>query len=323
VASDQAPHASTFGAYASAHRRWRNLEAEVGARVDVQDYLGFGVRGQLTPRINLRYDLADDWHAYGSWGQFAQAQRVDEYRTETNQTTPDSASRATHVIGGVMRQSEDSVNWRVEGYRHHWSTISPYFDNTLSTLSLLPQLEPDRVLVSPADADAVGLEVSAQHNFSSALSGWGSYTLSRVTDDTNGREVPRSWDQTHAVNAGIAWRKSRSAISGLLGWHSGWPRTPLTMVGATAGDPAYLIVGERNSARWGSYFTADLRLSTSLPLRWGDVSLWFDAANITDRHNQCCVDLYSMLDNSGHSATDAWMPRVIDVGFTYKWRHVP
>jgi hypothetical protein len=323
VASNQSPHASTFGAYVAAHLRLRDFEAEVGARADAEDYQGFGVRGQLTPRINLRYDLGHDWHAYGSWGEFSQAERVDEYRGETNQSTPDSASRATHVIGGVMRPSVDSITWRVEAYRHHWSTISPYFDNTLRTLSLLPQLEPDRVLISPADADAVGLELSAQRNFGASLSGWGSYTLSRVTDDTNGREVPRSWDQTHAANAGITWRHSRAAVSALVGWHSGWPRTPLSLVGATTSQPAYLLVGERNSARWGSYFTSDLRLSTSLPLAWGDFSLWFDAANITNRHNECCVDLYAMLDNPAHSTTDLWAPRVVDVGFTLKWRRLP
>ena len=51
----------------------RTVEFEFGTRVDLQDYQGFGLRSQLTPRVNLRYDLSDAWHAYGSWGQFAQA----------------------------------------------------------------------------------------------------------------------------------------------------------------------------------------------------------------------------------------------------------
>jgi hypothetical protein len=57
--------------------------------------------------------------------------------------------------------------------------------------------------------------------------------------------------------------------------------------------------------------SADLRLSTSVSLRYGELSLWVDATNITNRSNDCCVDLNSM---SGPSAAPGivdqiWSPR--------------
>jgi hypothetical protein len=322
INSDQSPHSSTFGLYSAAHRRWRAFEAEIGLRFDFEDYLGFGERSQLTPRINLHYDFRDRWRAYASWGQFTQAQRVDEYRAEANQVTPDSASRATHVIVGVAHQTEGATNWRLEAYRNHWSVISPYYENSLGPLSLLPQLEPDRVLVVPADADAVGLEIGARRSFGPNLSAWGTYSLSHVTDDSSGREWVRSWDQPHSANLGIAWTAGRTFASALLAWHSGWPRTPVTLVPASGATPAYLLVGLRNTSRWQDYFSADLRLSTSVPVSFGELSIWLDGTNLTGRSNPCCLELNSMSTAGGAATVEnqVWLPRVVNVGFSVKVR---
>lgn len=321
VVSNQSPHSSTFAVYSAAHRRWQAFEAEIGLRLDAQDYRGYGLRRQLTPRVNLRYDFFDRWHAYASWGQFTQSQRVDEFRTEANQMTPDPAIRATHVIGGVTRETEDSMTWRLEAYRHHWASMNPYFDNALGLISPLPQLEPDRVLVVPSDAEAAGLEISVQRSFAHGFSAWGNYSLSTITDDVHGREVPRSWDQPHAAGVGLAWTRHGLSASALVNWHSNWPKTPTRVVPASATEPAYLVVGARNSSRGGSYFTTDLRLSQAVPLQSGELSLWLDGTNITNRSNTCCVDLDAM--NSAQASameTKIWSPRLINVGFTFKVR---
>jgi hypothetical protein len=322
ISSDQSPRSSMFAWYSAAHGRWQDVEAEIGLRFDSQDYQGFGERSQLTPRINLHYDFRDRWRAYASWGQFTQAQRVDEYRAEANQVAPDPASRATHVIAGVAHETEDSTNWRLEAYRNHWSVISPYYENSFGPLSLLPQLGPDRVLVVPADADAAGLELSAQRSFGRSLSAWGTYSLSTVTDDSNGREWVRNWDQPHSANLGIVWTGARTSVSALLGWHSGWPKTPVTIVPASGATPAYLLVGQRNSSRWRSYFSTDLRVSTSVPLSFGELSLWLDGTNLTGRTNPCCVELNAMGAAGGVPDVDVqvWLPRVVNVGFTVKVR---
>jgi hypothetical protein len=178
------------------------------------------------------------------------------------------------------------------------------------------------VLVVPADADAAGLELSAQRSFGRSLSAWGTYSLSTVTDDSNGREWVRNWDQPHSANLGIAWTGARTSVSALLGWHSGWPKTPVTVVPASGATPAYLLVGLRNSSRWRSYFSTDLRVSTSVPLSFGELSLWLDGTNLTGRTNPCCVELYSMSSVGRGPAVDnqVWLPRVVNVGFTVKVR---
>jgi hypothetical protein len=318
----RSPRSTTAGLFASARRRWRNFEAEFGVRADTQNYRGFGSHSQLSPRINLRFDPTPMWHVYGSWGHFRQAQRVDEWRLEQNQTTPDPATHIVDLIAGVAHDVSPATHWGIEIYDNHWLTVHPYFDNALNRLSPLPELGLDRVLISPRGGDSFGVEGSVRHTFNDNWAGSASYTLSRTSDDLPKRDVLRSWDQTHAFNTEITWQHALSSASLVVGWHSGWPMTPVSFVPAAAGIPAYLQTGVRNSARWGSYFSADVRLAHTIPLRLGDLLLWADATNVTNRPNPCCTS-YGQVDPSGNlrmPGTTSWFPRVLNIGFEWRVR---
>jgi hypothetical protein len=274
----------------------------------------------MSPRLNVRFDPTPDWHLYGSWGLFTQAQRVGEWRSEESQSTPDPATRAEHVIAGVMHESTNATHWRLEAYRNHWTSVSPYFVNSLDALVLLPELGSDRLLVTPKSAETAGIELSARRAFGPGFEASAAYALSRTTDDLNGRDVPRSWDQPHAVSVDMAWRRANFSTSLLVGWHSGWPRTPVSVVQGAAGLPAYFNVGARNSARWGNYLTADLRISQIVPIAYGELTLWVDAANVTDRTNDCCTAI-SPEQPGSMPATDTktWLSRIINAGFVWRF----
>jgi hypothetical protein len=320
LTSREALRASTQGLYASYRRQWQALEAEIGARLDRQDYRSFGSHAQLSPRFNLRSNPTPDWHVYGSWGLFTQAQRVGEWRSEASQTTPDRATRAEHLTAGVMHESASATHWRLEVYRNHWTSVSPYFDNSLDALVLLPELGADRVLVTPRSAETAGIELSARRAFGPGFEASAAYALSRTTDDLNGRDVPRSWDQPHAVSVDMAWRRANFSTSLLVGWHSGWPRTPVSVMQGAPGLPAYFVVGARNSARWRDYLNANLRISQIVPIAHGELTLWADAANITDQTNQCCTALSPELPgNMPATSTKTWLSRVINAGFSWRF----
>ena len=320
MSSSQAPHASTWGLFTSARRRWHSFEAELGVRLDSQNYQGFGVRAQLTPRLNLRYDPAVDWHVYTSWGEFSQAQRVDEYRSEENQSNPDSANRARHAVTGLSHEAANGLQWRAELYRHRWSNVSPYYDNALGRVTLLPELQPDRARIAPTSAQSDGLELSARRQFGDHLDLWGSYTLSRAFDEFTGQAVPRSWDQRQAAIFGVAWARSRIRASVLLSWHSGWPRTALSVPGGTSTRPASLLLGERNALRWGEYFSADVHLAHGVSVHVGELSLWVDIANATSRSNDCCTDISAVAPPATlpEWSTDAWSGRHVNIGFSWR-----
>jgi outer membrane receptor protein involved in Fe transport len=319
LTSQQSLRATTLGSFASIRRQWRRLEAEIGARLDRQDYRSFGAHAQLSPRLNLRFDPTPDWHLYGSWGHFTQAQRVGEWRSEESQTAPDPATRAEHLIAGVMHESANATHWRLEAYRNHWTSVSPYFDNSLDGLMLLPELGPDRLRLAPKSAETAGIELSARHAFGPGFEASAAYALSRTTDDLNGRDVPRSWDQPHAVSVDMGWRHATFSASVLVAWHTGWPRTPLSVA---PGPPAYFDVGARNSARWGDYLTADLRISQIVPIAYGELTLWADATDVTDRSNDCCTGFGpGQPGNMPAAYTKTWLSRIINAGFT--WRFGP
>jgi outer membrane cobalamin receptor len=317
----QEPRASVLGLFVSGHRRWQDFEAEVGARLDRQDYRGFGAHAQVSPRVNLRFDATPLWHVYGSWGRFTQAQRVNEWRMEENQSAPDPATQATHLVAGVAHDSAQGTRWRVEMYRNQWTSVSPYYDNSLDALSLLPDLRPDRVRIAPHGAETAGVELSARKSLGYGFDAFATYAISRTTDDMSGLDVPRSWDQTHAVNLDLAWRHANTSASLLFGWHSGWPRTPASIVQGAPTFPASVVLGARNSARWGSYASTDLHLAQSIPSNYGELTLWVDTNNVFNRRNECCA-VIAPADSTTASptiATSYWLSRIVNVGFTWQF----
>jgi TonB dependent receptor/TonB-dependent Receptor Plug Domain len=318
----QSPRSTTFGLYASVRQRWRRFEAEWGVRLDHQDYRGFGSHSQLSPRINLRFDPTPVWHFYGSWGHFWQAQRAGEWRAEQPQSYPDPATHVVGVIAGVAHDSSAATHWRLELYENHWLTVHPYFDNALNRLSLLPELGLDRVLIKARGGDSMGIETSVRHDFAEHWVVSGSYTLSRATDDLAVEDVLRSWDQTHAFNSDLTWQRAMTSASLVIGWHSGWPKTPVSYLAADATAPANFRIGPRNSSRWGSYFSTDVRVARTVPLRRADVLLWVDATNVTNRANECCI-AYGKIDSAGNllmPVTNSWFPRTVNVGFDWRIR---
>jgi outer membrane receptor protein involved in Fe transport len=307
------PKVVTYTVYGANRREWSQFEAELGLRLDAQHFEGHGNHTQVSPRLNLRYDFADQWRLYGSLGRFTQAQHVEEWRVEEAQQAPDSAQVSIHSIVGLEYLTPAGLRIGLEAYSKRWTTVAPYFDNQLDPFALLPDLGPDRVRVVPHRSEATGLELSVRKPVSEAFTGWGTLAWSRVADDfRGGGDVLRSWDQPLSVTAGLAWKGSRASVSTLAGWHRGWPRTPFGLA------PAEL--GARNSDRWGDYFSLDLRGSWTWAFASGDFSLVLDLTNATNRQNECCVVLEEEAPEPLEAEVDHWLPAIINIGFTYRWR---
>ncbi len=275
----------------------------------------------MSPRLNLRYDFNDQLRAYASVGRFTQAQPVEEWRVEEAQTSADPAQVSTHTILGLTYQPSADTRWGFEFYSKRWTTVAPYFDNTLDPLALSPDLSPDRVLLHPGRSEAVGLELDLNHEISPQLSTFGTLSWARVADDMGPSDVLRSWDQPLAMTAGLAWRGPRLSLSGFAGWHRGWPRTPISIVAPEGGSPGEVLLGDRNSERWGDFFSLDLRGSYAWPLANGDFSTVVEITNATNRRNECCTALSAADDGIFlESDTKHWLPVILNIGFSYRWR---
>jgi hypothetical protein len=316
------PEAITYAVYAANRRQWAHLEAEFGVRVDAQDFADLGQQTQVSPRLNLRYDWTGRTSLYASAGRFTQAQHIEEWRIEEGQARADPAQSATHSVLGLTHETARAARWSIEAYSKRWTRISPYFDNTLNPLALLPELAPDRVRLAPSASEAAGLEVNGRMPLFERASGWGSLSWSRVADDFQGRDVLRSWDQSVALSAGFAWEGPRLSLSMLGGWHRGWPRTPyvVTLPGGTA--PGAIALGARNSDRWENYLTLDVRGAWTWRFTRGDLQTTLEFTNASNRVNPCCTALEeSAAGQSLTAQTEGWLPIIVNLGFTYRWRN--
>jgi hypothetical protein len=68
--------------------------------------------------------------------------------------------------------------------------------------------------------------------------------------------------------------------------------------------------------------SADVRVARTVPLRFGDVLLWVDTTNVTNRANECCT-AYGQVDSAGNltmPANNSWFPRTVNVGFELRLR---
>jgi len=316
------PEAVTYAAYVANRRVWADLEAELGVRVDAQDFDDLGQHTQVSPRLNLRYDVSERTSVYASAGRFTQAQHIEEWRVEEGQARSDPAQSSIHSVLGLTHETAGAARWSIEAYSKRWTRISPYFDNTLNPLSLLPDLAPDRVRLAPSASEATGLEVNGRMPLFAGASGWGTVSWARVADDFEGHDVLRSWDQSVAVSAGFAWEGSSLSVSVLGGWHRGWPRTPYELTQASGSLPSSIVLGARNSDRWANYFTLDVRGAWTWRFARADLQTTLELTNATNRANPCCTALEeSSAGQSPTAETENWLPIIVNLGFAYRWRN--
>jgi hypothetical protein len=233
--------------------------------------------------------------------------------------------RSDHWIAGVRHRLAGGYRLRLEAYLKDYDRLRPRFENLFDPLALIPELAPDRVRLDPLSARAAGVELTLEQRGDEALEWWATYSWSRAVDYFDQATEARSWDQRHAVQAGLAWRPGPWEIGLALSVHSGWPTTAMSYLavpGDDAEDAIYLPVpGPRNAAQLGTFAQLDFRISREIPVRRGSLSVFFEVTNATNRDNPCCVD-YDIDENpTGEifldSTVDHWLPLIPAVGLLW------
>jgi len=290
-AAAPAPRGDTYAAYVS--DRWRITErliADIGLRWDEQTYLPPGGAEQVVPRTSLLYRLDGQTDLRASYGRFFQSQTLTELQIEDGVTEFAPAQQAAHTIIGVDHRFPDGVALRAELFRKSTHNARPRYENLYDPLVLLPELRPGRVLVAPERGEARGVEVllSAER----PLSWWLGYSFARADDVIGGEDVPRSWDQRHALDAGVTHNFGSWTLSAVANLHTGWPTTTLALVPSNAPnavDGVVAVPGSRNGERLSATRRIDFRASRTLSAGAGSLRLFAEVTNITDRDNVCCV----------------------------------
>ena len=301
-----------------------NLTVDAGIRWDRQT-LSADHNDQVSPRLSLLYSISDRTRLRASWGRYVQAQAISELQISDGVTAFFPPQRSNHLLASIEYRHASGVEIRLEAYRKDYRQVRPRFENLLNTFVLLPELKPDRIRIAPARASAKGAELTLRRNAGRPLSWWLSYSWSSVKDEFDGAAIPRSWDQTHLVNGGVAWHSDRWELSLAGTYHTGWPTTEIELVET---DPIPLIAtGTRNSKRLGNYLTLDARVARKFRLeRAGVLTVFLELSNVLNRTNDCCVE-YEVEDEDEDGdgeldldiQTRGYLPIIPSLGFVWRF----
>ena len=299
-------------------QRWT---IEAGMRVDVQTYDGSDDGEQWSPRLSAMYTWSPDTKLRASWGRFFQSQGINELQVEDGVQTFYRAQHADHAIISLDHAFDAGWNVRVEAYRKYYRDIHPRFENLFDPLVLFPEAEFDRVMVDANSARAEGVEILLQMRPRGAWSGWLSYTWSQVKDRIGADEVPRSWDQRHAINFGLTWASGPWTATLVDSYHTGWPTTLLTI--DPAGGTPQIDLSRRNRSRFADYNSLDMRLTRTFLMPRGALDVFVEVSNAISKKNPCCVEYETVVNDDGtiryERDVHSWLPIVPSLGVLWRY----
>jgi outer membrane receptor protein involved in Fe transport len=315
-----APDGNHIAVYVSSRFRVTDrLTTELGARWDEQTY-GADADQQFAPRVNLAYELGEATRLRASWGEFQQAQSINELQVEDGVTEFGPTQRAEMIVLGLEQELPDGYTLRVEAYDKDYRVLRPRYENLLDPLSLLPELRWDRVRIAPESARATGVEVLLSRKSASHWNGWLNYAWSSVEDREAGVDTRRGWDQKHAFGGGLSWTSDPWIATLAATWHSGWPTTSVRLA-EPIDTPPEVRVGTRNDIRLEDFLSIDARLSRRFQLKHGELDAWLEVTNLTDRSNPCCIE-YSVLEGPPPALVrdeDHWLPILPSIGVLWRY----
>jgi hypothetical protein len=312
--SDLTPSRERIALFAS--HRWQVLDSlvsELGLRAQRNATEGTSDKEWIyDPRLGVRWQLLPSTSLRAHWGRFHQTDEVHELKVEDGLTEFPEAQRSDHFIVGADHELPDGLVLRLEWFRKSQSDPRPRFENLLDPMSALPEIAPDRVAVAPRSAEIRGTELSVRHA-GADFTWWGSVAWSEARDDIEGRRVPRSWDQSWAVTAGIDWLRGNWRLGAVANTHRGWPTTRI--------DEG--VLGERNAERFDTRAALDLRAEYRRPLQVGSLSVTFEVTNAVNIGNACCYELIAVDDGSGNvgftTRESDWLPVVPSIGVLWEF----
>lgn len=266
-----------FGRYQRAMTQ--QLFVEIGARIDGQDYIDGWTR-QISPRINLLYRFNNGSEIRTSWGEFAQADDLHELRVSDGEFNYRKPQKSVQQVLSFTHNFDSGLRFRAEAYQKDGIDSADYYDNLANSVSLLPELKADRILVDVDDVTAHGVELSLE-GYNDHFEWWLNYSNASVQDESNGQKNRRSWDQSHGANLGLSTQWHEWLVSTAATYHSGWRTTRLRL------DPSGSVVAaRRNSSHFGNFISVDVSMRRTWTRKSGrELRLEGGITNLLNRDN--------------------------------------
>ncbi|MFQ6006292.1 MAG: TonB-dependent receptor plug domain-containing protein [Woeseia sp.] len=306
--------------------RWQPLQkltVDLGLRWDQQTYTTAEEDRQYSPRAGILYQMNGKTALRFGWGQFYQAQEINELQLSDGLPDFFPAQRAEHSVLNLKHSFAAGVDLDLTLYRKSFRTVNPRFENSFNSLTLVPELQFDRVRVDATGAEAFGAELTLTRGSAEEdLLWWVGYAWSEVDDATEKGDIQRSWDQTQTLKAGLSWRWGKWDFSAAGELHTGWPKTELLSQFVSNPDGTQsLVLGttSRDALRYSVFHTLDARVSRVFDVRRGDLTAFLEISNLYNRTNPCCTEYSLNPDGSLASRETQWLPLVPSLGVVWRF----
>lgn len=268
--------------------RWRPLgrvTVEPSLRFDQQSYTH---ESEWSPRFNAAWSIGGGT-LRAAWGIYFQAQGLHELNLSDRDAFFYGAERAEHRVLSFEREITQGLSFRLEAYERDSSRLRPRWLNFDDPYNAFPEIQPDRIKLTPTAGRARGLEFSLHGKPSRVLSWNASYALARSEEKAFGKWIPRGRDQRHTVQLDASYAPSkRWQFSAAWHYHTGWPFSETSYQLVPLADGSHVIVGSLDapfSLRLPAYHRLDLRVTRQFYLQRGRLSAYLDLFNAYNRSN--------------------------------------
>ncbi len=321
VSVEENPSGFAGFAFASAqYSPWDQLYIEGGLRFDTQHYY-HDAQNQLSPRLAVRYTPSEKWAVKASSGRFFQPSRITELDVETAQPDFYAAQRSHHSIVGVEYSPTEQLRFSLETYVKHIQKPRPRNINLFNPYVLLPELSVDRLSIAPDAAEAEGVELRMDFNYSEYVKTWLSYSTNEAVDKIDGEEVRRRWNQSRAVRLGVSYNRGALSLTSQIQWHNGWRYTQLPASVDNLQDPIYF---QRNNTIQPDYFSWDVRASYLWSKSSFSLEAYIEVFNVTNRENISALEIELTPQDGGEGYLltpnpETLLPIIPSIGFALKF----
>ena len=303
------------------------LTIELGAR---WDRIGLTDEDEISPRVNLVYDLKSGGVLRAGWGFFYESQRPYELQVQFGETEFQKSERAEHWILGYETDIGSKFRFRTDAYRRSVANPQIRYETLFDPFNSFPEARIDLIEIPAQSARSHGLEASLRARQSSNLGWWVSYGWSQVEDRVQERDVNRSIDQTHSLIASVNWQPSKKwSLTWVWLYHTGWPTTAVSAELAQSPTGELFIdytVGPFYAERLDDYHRLDFRASRSSKLGPGLLTLFLDIRNLYNRSNPRGIAIVDpeFVDQSDGSVDvvfpqEDWLPILPSFGISYEF----
>ena len=309
-------------------RLGKRLTAEVGVRYDKQTLVE---DDQVSPRLNLLYNVSSRGALRFGWGYFYQSQRPYELRVQFGETEFLPVQRAEQVVLGYETDLGTGMRLKVDAYARTVTDPHTRWETIFDPWHPVPEVATDLSEIAPEEVNARGIEIYLADRASGKTDWWISYAYTSIEDEISGVETPRFLNQPHALTASLTWRPGpKWSLTGVFNYHTGWPTTAVSARPVQDPDGSWRLsydVGPFYQEYLDDYFRLDFRASrTSKVGRKGRLTFFIDVQNLTDRENVRGIAIadpdYLYSEATGWYATfpeEHWLPIIPSFGVSYEF----